>query len=72
MVYVLKNLHLVSVTENPVVVIKKIILMEMRARKQDLYLGCQKDRLNYRKYVHLLFITLVIRRLQPICKSHCN
>lgn len=38
---------MVSGTENPAVVIKKFNFLEMRARKQDLYLGYPKNRSNY-------------------------
>ncbi len=56
---------MVSGTENPVVVIKKFNFVEMRARKQDPYLGYPENRSNYWKYPRLLFITVVIRRLLP-------
>jgi len=44
-----KILHVVSSTENPVVVIKKFNFLEMRARKQDPYLGYPENRSNYWK-----------------------
>jgi hypothetical protein len=40
---------MVSGTENPAVVIKKFNFLEMRARKQHLYFGYPKNRLNYWK-----------------------
>jgi len=56
---------MVSGTENPVVVIKKFNFLEMRARKQDLYLGYQRiDRITG-SVPHLLFIAVVILRLLP-------